>query len=139
MDEDLIARVVGLERRTRRLTGCIIVVIMFLIAILLVGVVELNSVSNPRRLAIIDREGNEVALLRAYGSLPGLRLLKGPDGWPIPQVGEVKPEPNLRLFDDSGNVVVLLCYDQFGSRLSLRGCVKSLKCTHFWPISYSLG
>ena len=120
MDRELNGRVVGLERRVRQLTGCIIAMIIFIIAIVLIGIVNLRSVGSPHRLSITDRGGNEVAVLRAYSSLPGLRLLKGPDGKPIPKLGEVKPEPNLRLFDESGIDTVELSSGQFGQKLSLR-------------------
>lgn len=119
MDRELNGRVVGLERRIRQLTGCIIVMIIFIIAIVLIGIVNLRSAGSPHRLAITDRDGNEVAVLRAYGSVPGFRLLKGPDGRPIAKWGEVKPEPNLRLFDESGIETVELSYGQFGPKLSL--------------------
>lgn len=119
MDRELNGRVVGLERRVRQLTGCIIVMIIFIIAIVLIGIVNLRSAGSPHRLAITDRDGNEVAVLRAYGSVPGFRLLKGPDDRPIAKWGEVKPEPNLRLFDESGIETVELSYGQFGPKLSL--------------------
>lgn len=120
MDRELNGRVVGLERRIRQLTGCIIVMIIFIIAIVLIGIVNLRSAGSPHRLAITDRDGNEVAVLRAYGSLPGLSISKDDDGRLTTKLGEIKAEPNLRLFDENGNAALLLCYDQFGSRLSLR-------------------
>jgi len=119
MDGELNGRVVGLERRVRQLTGFIIVMIIFILAIVLIGVVKLRSATSPGRLAITDRNGNEVAVLRAYGSLPGLRFLKGPEGKLIPKLGEVKPEPNLRLFDERGIDTVRLSSGQFGQKLSL--------------------
>lgn len=133
MDRELNGRVLGLERRVRQLTGCIIVMIIFIIAVVLIGIVNLRSGGSPHRLAITDREGNEVAVLRAYGSVPGFHLLKGPDSRPIAKRGEVKPEPNLRLFDESGIETVELSYGQFGPKLSLtdpdakRGAVLALQ------------
>ena len=118
MDGELNGRVVGLERRVRQLTRCLIVMIIFIIAI--IGIVNLRSAGSPHRLAITDRDGNEVAVLRAYGSLPGLSISKDDDGRLTTNLGEIKAEPNLRLFDENGNAALLLCYDQFGSRLSLR-------------------
>lgn len=122
MDVELNNRVVALEKRVRKLKGCIVVMIISIIAIVLKGTVDFSPWSvTTDYLAITDTDGNEVAVLMPYGSLPGFYLSEGPDGEPTASLGEVKPEPSLRLSDKSGHVGVELCYDQFGPRLSLSG------------------
>lgn len=114
MNWDLNTRVLRLEKLTRWLTAINLLLILALITIgILYQRSNLKDVVRAENLAIVDWNGNEVAQLRAYGSLPGLRLLKGPDGKPIPKLGEVKPEPNLRLFDESGIDTVELSSGQF--------------------------
>ena len=120
MDWDVDTRISRLEKRIRCLTGLIILLIVAVIIIALHWLVNLRGVTSAETLAVVDRNGNEVAQLRAYGSLPGLSISKGPDGKPTPKLGEIKPEPNLRLFDENGNIGVLLSYGQFGPKLSLR-------------------
>lgn len=120
MNWDLNTRVLRLEKLTRWLTAINLLLILALITIgILYQRSNLKDVVRAENLAIVDWNGNEVAVLRAYGSMPGFRLLKGPDGRPIAKWGEVKPEPNLRLFDESGIETVELSYGQFGPKLSL--------------------